>query len=386
MTQHKWTRALAWMSYSLILSVFLYSCTASSGNANNKTAPPGIQVFTIDTTSATTSKEYTAAIEGKVNVEIRPQVEGTLDKVFVDEGAYVNAGQPLFKINDRPYQEQLNNATAGLHASESALTNAQLEVDKLTPLVQNKVISAVQLKSAQAAYKVAKANVEQARANVASARINIGYTVIKAPVSGYIGRLQKKTGALVGRTDVQPLTVLSDVHEVYAYFSMGETDFIDFKSKYPGSTLQEKIKTILPVSLVLADNSLYPQAGKIDMVDGQFDKTTGAITLRATFPNAEGLLRSGNTGRVRISREQQSAMLIPQEATLEMQDKVFVYALGDSNKVSKRPIAIAGKKGTSYIVQDGLKIGDKIALKGIDHLQEGQVITPVPVSADSLRQ
>lgn len=378
------TNTVTWITYSLLLSVLLYSCTASSGNAGNKAAPPPpVQVMTIDTANATTSKEYTASIEGKVNVEIRPQVEGTLDKVYIDEGAYVSKGQPLFKINDLPYREQVNNAMAGLHAAEAALTNAQLEVDKLTPLVQNKVISNVQLRSAQAAYKVAKANVAQAQANVATAQINLGYTTIKAPVSGYVGRLLKKTGALVGRTDPQALTVLSDVHEVYAYFSMGETDFIHFKSQYPGGKVEDKLRMVLPVSLVLADNTVYPEQGKIDMVDGQFDKQTGAITLRATFPNAAGLLRSGNTGKVRLSKMEAAAMIVPQEATIEMQDKVFVYALGDSNKVNKRPIVIAGKVGTNYIVQEGIQTGDRIAFKGLDHLQEGQVITPVPAKTDA---
>jgi len=336
-------------------------------------------VITIQPAHATTDKDYTASLEGKVNVEIRPQVDGFLDKVLVDEGAFVSQGQPLFKINDQPYREQLNNATASLHAAEAAVVNAQLEIDKLTPLVQNKVVSDYQLKAAQAAFKLASANVEQAKANVAAANINLGYTLIKAPVSGYIGRLPKKQGSLVSRSDPQALTQLSDVHEVYAYFSLGETDFINFKAQYPGTTLQEKLKHLPDVTLVLADNNLYGEHGKIDMIDGQFDKTTGAITVRAIFPNTKGLLRSGNTGKIRLSQQYTDALLVPQASTVEIQDKVFVYAVGDSNKVSKQPITVTGRSGTDYLVKEGIKVGDRIVVSGLDHLQDGVIIQPETV-------
>ena len=359
----------------LMLLVAISSCSTSSGNTNAG-APPAAEVVTIAAGNATTQNEYTAALEGKVNVEIRPQVEGYLEKVYVDEGAYVKAGQPLFKINDHPYREQMNNAKASLNAAEAAILNAQLEVDKLTPLVQNKVVSDVQLRAAQASYKVAKANAEQARAMVAAAQINMGYTLITAPVSGYIGRLPKKQGALVSRADVEALTQLSDVHEVYAYFSLSENDFVSFKAQYPGNSLEEKLKNLPPVSLVLADNNVYQEEGKIDMIDGQFDKNTGAITLRAIFPNAQGLIRSGNTGKVRLSRTHEAAILVPQAATMEIQDKVFVYAVDKENKVSKHPITIVGKSGNNYLVNEGIKAGDRIVYSGLDHLQEGAVIKP----------
>jgi membrane fusion protein (multidrug efflux system) len=216
---------------------------------------------------------------------------------------------------------------------------------------------------------------------VGSARINLGYTNVTAPVSGYIGRLPKKQGSLVASTDVEPLTSLSDVHEVYAYFSLGETDFIKFKSLYTGNTLGDKIKKIPPVTLILADNSDYPQLGKIDMVDGQFDKNTGAITLRATFPNVGGTLRSGNTGKIRLGIQHNDAILVPQSATVEMQDKIFVFTLNKANKVNKMPITIIGKSGTDYLIKDGVKSGDQIVLSGIDKLQEGQVIQPEKTTA-----
>lgn len=358
-----------------LIAIFFISC------ADKNTAPPApeapkLPVAAITTENTTTDAEYPASIQGTVDVEIRPQISGNLDRVLVDEGTYVNKGQTLFKINERPFREQLNNALANLHAAEAALINAQLEVDKLTPLVQNKVVSDYQLKTAKATKKIAAANIEQAKAMVASTRINLGYTNVTAPVSGYIGRLPKKQGSLVSATDVEALTTLSDVHEVYAYFSLSETDFINFKSQYAGSSIDAKIKNLPPVSLILADNNAYPQTGKIDMVDGQFDKTTGAITLRATFPNANGTLRSGNTGRIRLGIEHDDAILVPQSATVEMQDKVFVFTVNKENKVTKTPITIAGKSGTNYLIKDGVKSGDQIVLSGIDKLQEGQLIQP----------
>jgi membrane fusion protein (multidrug efflux system) len=363
---------------SFILALVLSSCADKSQAP--APPPPVLPVAAITSENTTTDNEYPASIQGTVDVEIRPQVNGNLDRVLVDEGAYVSKDQTLFKINERPFREQLNNAMASLHAAEAALINAQLEVDKLTPLVQNKVVSDYQLKTAKASQKIAAANIEQAKAMVASAKINLGYTNVTAPVSGYIGRLPKKQGSLVSATDVEPLTTLSDVHEVFAYFSLGETDFINFKSQYAGNSIGDKIKKLPPVSLILADNNAYPQTGKIDMVNGQFDKTTGAITLRATFPNANGTLRSGNTGRIRLGLQHDNAILVPQSATIEMQDKIFVFTVDKNNKVTKMPITVIGKTGTNYLIKDGVKSGDQIVLSGIDKLQEGQVIQPEKVA------
>ena len=358
-----------------LIALFFISC-ADKNAAPAAPEAPQLPVLSIINEDVTTETEYPASIQGTVDVEIRPQVSGNLDRVLVDEGAYVTKGQTLFKINERPFREQLNNALASLHAAEAALINTQLEVDKLTPLVQNKVVSDYQLKTAKASQKIAAANIEQARAMVASARINLGYTNVKAPVSGYIGRLPKKQGSLVSATDIEPLTTLSDVHEVFVYFSLGETDFIKFKSQYAGTTIGDKIKNLPPVTLILADNNAYAKAGKIDMVDGQFDKTTGAITLRATFPNTNGTLRSGNTGKIRLGINHDDAILVPQSATIEMQDKVFVFTLNKENKVNKMPVTIIGKSGTNYLISDGVKTGDQIVLSGIDKLQEGQLIQP----------
>lgn len=358
-----------------LIALFIASCADKNASAPAP-APANLPVLDIAYAAATTDTEYPVAIQGKTDVEIRPQVSGTLDKIYVDEGAYVTAGQPLFKINENPYRQQYNNASASLNAAEAAVINAQLEVEKLTPLVQNKVVSDYQLKTAKANLAIAKATVAQSKAVVGTAQINLGYTIIKAPVSGYIGRLPKKQGSLISQADPEALTTLSDTKEVYAYFSLSENDFINFKTQYKGNTIKDKLKGLAPVSLVLSDNSIYPQTGKIDMVDGQFDKTTGAITLRAKFPNADGLLRSGNTGRVKISIQHQKSIVIPQDATIEIQDKVYVFLVNKKNAVSRQPVVVSGKTGTDYLIAEGINSGDRIVLKGFENLPDGATIIP----------
>ncbi|WP_447642898.1 MULTISPECIES: efflux RND transporter periplasmic adaptor subunit [Chitinophagaceae] len=363
----------------------MHSCSSTSASSEQAaTADPELPVFTLSNTNTTVFQEFPSALEGKTNVEIRPQVEGFLDKIYVDEGAYVHAGQPMFRIDSRVYNQQLNNSSAALAAARANMQKAKVEIDRLTPLVESKVISPVQLQTANEEYAAAKAVAAQAEAGVGNAKINIGYTLITAPVSGYIGRIPYKLGSLVSKNDTQPLTLLSDVQEMYAYFSLSEQDFIAFKNKYAGNTLEEKIRKIPEVELVLPDNSIYPKKGKISLVEGQFDKTVGAITLRASFPNAGGMLRTGNTGRIRLPEDLSGILTVPQESTFEIQDKVFVFAVDNDNKVESRPITIAGKTEHYYFVNTGLKSGEKIIYTGTGSLHDGMKIKPQAFPADSL--
>ena len=362
----------------------LNSCNSSSGTMLQTQSLQALPVITVNALPATTYQEFSASLEGTKDIEVRPQVDGTLDKIYVDEGAYVKKGQPLFRINDRIYREQYNNARANLLAAKANLVNAQISVSKLTPLVENNVISDVQLKTAKAGYDAAAAQVSQAEAMVRNSQISLGYTTIKAPVDGYIGRIPYKTGSLVGLTTPEPLTVLSDIKDVYAYFSMSENDFLQFRNQFTGNTIAEKLKQLPPVELLLADNSVYPQKGKVQTVSGQFNNSMGAISFRASFPNGGGLLRSGNTGKIRIPRSVSSALIIPQEATFELQDKVLVFVVGDSNKVASVPITITGKSGGYYLVEKGVKPGEKIVYSGLDRLREGVKIDPQLISMDSL--
>jgi membrane fusion protein (multidrug efflux system) len=395
--QMKYTQLLhpfLWLSRaagcSLVVVVLLYSCKEGSGTAGNGAMPPpSLPVITAVALPATTFQDFPASIQGKRDVEIRPQVDGYLTGIEVDEGAYVHNGQALFLIDRKPFEQQLNNAKAALLAAQASLENAQINVDKLKPLVENKVVSDVQLKSAQATYNNGKAAVDQAQAAVESARINLSYTTITAPSDGYVGTIPYKVGSLVTKGMAGALTVVSETKDMRVYFSMSEPDFLQFKQKYAGNTVADKVKQMPTVQLVLPDNSVYPQAGKVEIVEGQFDKTVGAIKFRASFPNAEGLLRSGSTGKVRIPTSFKSVLVVPQDATFEMQGKVFVYTVADSNKIVTRPLNISGRTPNYYFVSDGVKQGDKIVLSSmsttmIGGLRDGMVITPQMISTDSL--
>lgn len=370
---------------AILIAVALYVTGCNEAQGTQAAPPPqALPVLPINSAAATTFQEFSASVEGKTNVEIRPQVSGILEKIYVQEGAYVAEGQLLFKINDRPYSAQVNNTDATIAAAKANEEKAAIEVRRLTPLVENRVISDVQLKAAQAAYDAAKAQVTQAQAEGNNADINLGYTLVKAPVSGYIGRIPFKAGALVGKGEAQPLTVLSDIKEVYAYFGMSESDFLKFTNQFPGKTIDDKIKGLPPVELQLADKSIYPYKGKIELMEGQFDRSIGAITFRATFPNADRLLRSGITGKIRIPEANPGLLPVPQTSTYEIQDRIFVYVVGDSNKVVGKQLHIVSKTTDYYLVDKGVKAGDKIVFAGMDRLVDGAVISPELLSADSL--
>ena len=365
------------------ITIILYSCT--TGNTTPPPAPlAGLPVLTIERKNATINREYPATIEASANIEVRAQVDGVLEMIYVDEGAAVKKGQLLFKINDRPYQEQLNQAQANLLSAQAELENAELEVEKKTRLVDHKILTDFPLKSAKSARQAAGAKVKLALSAVESAKINLDYTLIRASTNGYIGRLLKKQGSLISFADQQPLTVLSNVEDLHVYFSLGENDFIEFKNSTPGDNLQAKIANLPPVNLLLSDQRTYEHPGKIDMVDGQFDKNTGAITLRATFKNPQGVLRNGNTGKILIPKSFSETMLVPQLSTVEIQDKIFVYVLTKDNKVKQQPIEVVGKNGQNYLVSTGVNHGDQIVYKGIDLLQDGQSIFPQPLAKDSI--
>ncbi len=362
----------------ICIPILLYGCGAGSGGNNAKQQErPTLSVATVQRSDATITTGYAALLEGKVNVEIRPQVDGTLQTIYVDEGAFVKAGQSLFKIDDQVYREEYNGALAAQHAAEARLVAAKIDMDKLVPLVQSNVVSDIQLKGATANYHVAKATLEQAKAALRSASVNLGYTVIKAPVSGYIGKIPLRIGSLVTKNQAGWLTILSDVSEVYAYFSMSELDYIRFKKQFTGSSMQQTLHKVPPVSLLLADGSRFSEKGSLTTVSGQFDQATGSVRVRAVFPNRQGLLRSGNTGTVVMESVYHQSLMVPQASTVELQDKVFVFLLDKGNKVRKQAITIAGRNADSYVVSSGLNEGDTFVMVGVDKLQDGAVITPV---------
>ena len=364
--------------------LLLQNCTKAAEGAGTTAPAPELPVYTVITSNTSTFQEFPTALEGKNNVEIRSQVDGYLDKIFVEEGAFVRAGQPLFKIDSRSYGEQVNMASANLQAANANIQKMKVEVDRLTTLVAENVVSDVQLKTAKANYAVAVATAAQAKASLSGSRITNGFTTITAPVSGYLGRIPYKKGSLISKTDATPLAFVSDISEIYAYFSISEIDFIAFQKKYVGATLEEKMRNMPLVDLIIADNTTYPEKGKMKMIDGQFDTSTGAITVRATFPNPNGTLRSGNTGKVRMPQLLSNAVVIPQESTFEIQDKTYVYVLGKDKTVTSKPITISGKTDNYYFISEGLKKGDQIVFTGLGNLKDGAAIKPKMISSDSL--
>ncbi len=367
-----------------ITALFINACSNARSEEQQKNRLLALPIYVADTSTASTIKDYFGTIEGKLNVEIRPQVEGILREIYVDEGDYVTIGQKLFKVDPSAYQEVWNNAKANENVAKARLENAKLEVERLKPLVENDVISEVRLKSAMSDYEVAKASLEQASAAVRGADININFTIIEAPINGYIGRIPKRIGNLVTKNDNQALTVLSDVKEVYVYFSMSESDFLYFskmkakEDSIAGIRYNNTNKLTFPdVQLILADGEIYSKLGKVDAVSGQVNRATGAISLRASFLNDDNILRTGSTGTLKISEIKRGVLQVPQIATSELQDKTIVYVLDEENKVRRRNIKICGKSKANYIVCEGLAVGDRVILSGFDKVTEGSEIIPI---------
>ncbi|AIL46114.1 efflux RND transporter periplasmic adaptor subunit [Elizabethkingia anophelis] len=365
---------------SLILAIaaamFLSSCGQSSpGSAAGELPAPETDFVTLIQGTGDTQKEYPGNIEGIVNVDVKPQVTGYLQAVLVKEGQYVQKGQPLFRIMPDVYNEQVKNSDAGLKSALAAQATARLEVEKLRPLVDGKVVSDMQLKTAQANYNAATAQVEQAKAALGSSKINANFTLIKAPVSGYIGRIPNRTGTLVSPTDTTALTTLSDISTVQVYFSISEANYITYSKEgiFSGDSGN--------IQLILADGSVYNQKGRVEAGSGNIDKATGSITMKAIFPNPDKLLRSGGAGKIVIGRTVDNIVQLPITSVKDIQDKFFVFKLADSSKVAMVPIQIDGKTKDTYYVKSGVKAGDKIAVNRIDMLQDGMKVQPKKVPA-----
>ncbi len=348
-------------------------------------APQVYPVFAVNTQSTTLETDYPATIEGIQDIDIRPKVDGFIERIYVDEGAVVRKGQLLFKINAPQYQQQVRTANAAISSAEANVGAAQLQVNKTRPLVEKDIISKYELDAALLTLQSRKAVLSQARAELANARVNLSYTSITSPADGIVGSIPFKTGSLVSGNSAQPLTTVSNTARVYAYFSLNEKQLLDFSNTYAGKTLNDQMKNIPAVSLVLADGNTYSYQGKIESINSQISTSTGSASLRATFPNPMSLLKSGSSASVRIPQHVKDVILIPQKSTSDLQGRKFVYVLGDSAKVISTPIEIMQiTKGKFYVVTKGLKVGDKIVLEGFQSLKDGTKIKPQDLNADSL--
>ncbi|MDQ7949484.1 MAG: efflux RND transporter periplasmic adaptor subunit [Pedobacter sp.] len=378
-----------------LLAILLFSATlaACGGDAAKKAemaataaaAPQPYPVFTVQSQSATLESDYPATIEGIQDIDIRPKVDGFIERIYVDEGATVKKGQLLFKINAPQYEQQVRTAQAAISSAEANVSAAQLQVNKTKPLVAKDIISKYELDAAMLTLQSRKAALAQAKAELVNARVNLGYTSITSPADGIVGSIPFKTGSLVSGNSAQPLTTVSNISKVYAYFSLNEKQLLDFANTYKGSTLAAQMKNIPPVSLVLADGTIYAQNGKIESINGQINTNTGSASLRATFPNPTALLKSGASASVRIPQHLNNVILIPQKSTTDLQGKKFVYLLGDSAKAISTPIEVMElTKGKFYVVTKGLKMGDKVVLEGFQSLKDGTKIKPEELNADSV--
>jgi len=358
---------------------------AKKAQAAAAAAPQAYPVFAVNAQSTTLDSDYPATIEGIQNIDIRPKVDGFIQKIYVDEGAVVKKGQLLFTISAPQYEQQVRTAKASISSAEADVNAAQLQVNKTKPLVDKDIISKYDLDAAQLTLQSRKAALAQAKAELVNARVNLGYTSITSPVDGIIGSIPFKTGSLVSSSSAQPLTTVSNISKVYAYFSLNEKQLLDFSKTYKGNTLAQQMKNIPAVSLVLADGSIYAQNGKIESINSQINTNTGSASLRATFPNPIALLKSGSSASVRIPQHLENAILVPQKSTTDLQGKKFVYVLGDSSKIVSTEIQIMElAKDKFYVVTKGLKAGDKIVLEGFQSLKDGVKIKPEEQNSDSV--
>lgn len=379
------------MKQSLYLLFPALLIIASCGSSDPKKAgPPAPQVqsypvVTVSPQSTSLETDYPATLEGIQNVDIRPKVDGFIEKIYVDEGATVKKGQSLFSINAPQYEQQVRTASAAISSAEADVNAAQLQVNKTRPLVEKDIISKYDLDAALLTLQSRKAALAQARAELVNAKVNLSYTRITSPVNGVIGSIPFKTGSLVSSSSESPLTTVSNISRIYAYFSLNEKQLLEFSRQYKGNTLEAKLKNIPAVSLVLADGTPYGEKGKIESINGLINTGTGSATLRATFPNPLNLLRSGASASVRIPQHLENVILIPQKSTIDLQGKKFVYVLGEKGIVKNTEIEVMElTKGNFYVVTRGLKAGDKIVLEGFQSLKDGTEIKPEEKSADSI--
>ncbi|PWB27928.1 efflux RND transporter periplasmic adaptor subunit [Flavobacterium sp. HTF] len=371
----------------LAASVIIASCGKKEDKSAQAGGAPQVKEYktlVLQSQSATLNTDYPASIQGQENIEIRPRVEGYIEKIYVDEGAVVKTGQPLFKINAPEYEQQVRTASASIKSAQASVSTAKLAVNKVKPLVEKGIISKYELESAQYNYESAMATLAQANAALVNAKVNLGYTTVTSPVNGVVGSIPFRLGSLVGSNTAEPLTTVSSIGNVYAYFAMNEKVLLNFTKTASGS-LAQKIKQLPAVSLLLSDGSEYTEKGRIETVNGLINTETGTVNIRARFPNPRGIIRSGSSTTVRIPNEIKDGLLIPQSATFELQDKVFAVTVGKDGKTKNVSITIMeNTPGNYYVVTSGLNAGDQIVLEGVATLKDGSEIKVKNQSAEAV--
>ena len=328
----------------------------------------------LQTASRKLSSTYSATIRGKQDVDIRPKVQGYITDIKVKEGSIVRQGQTLFVIDQVPYQAALATAEANVDVAKAQVDAAELSATSKEKLFEQNIISDFDLRMARTTLASAKAQLAQARANELTASNNLSYTLVKSPVDGVVGTLPFRVGTLVSPSDSTPMTSVSDNSEMYVYFSLSESQVLSLKRQY--GALENALQELPMVQLQLSDGTIYSEKGRIEAISGIIDPTTGSVTIRAKFPNKKRLLLSGGSGTILLPHRQEGCVVIPQQATFEVQDKVYAYKV--ENGTAKATIigVFEISNGKEYIVESGLMEGDTIIVEGIGLLRDD---TPVKI-------
>ena len=346
------------------------------GQGGMKMGDNEFAVMTTAYTSSHQTKTYPATIKGLQDIEIRPQVSGFIVKLCVDEGATVKRGQALFQIDPTQYKAAYDQAKAGVEAAKASLETVTSTLENKKMLHEQKIISDFEYQTAMNNLLSAKANYSQAEAAYTAAKQNLGFCTVTSPSDGVIGTFPYRVGSLVSPSVQEPLTTVSQIGDMYVYFSMTEKQLLEMTKSE--QSLKDQLAAMPEVKLQLADGSIYESAGKIDAVSGVIDQTTGSVSMRAIFPNSKNILRSGGTANIIFPYEMQEIILIPQYATQEIQDKKFVYVLQPDSTLKHTEIQISNlSDGKNYIVTGGLKAGDQIVVEGVQILTDGQKIVPI---------
>ena len=364
------------MKQTFVKAAVWASCLAAvaCGQAPTAMGPGEYAVTTIAQTDREIPTNYSATIRGRQDIDIYPQVSGTIWQLCVTEGQNVSKGQTLFIIDQVPYKAALQTAEANVAAAEASVATAQLTYDSKKELFARNVVSQFDLSTAENNLLTAKAQLAQAEAQRVNAANNLSYTVVKAPSNGVVGTLPYRVGALVSASMPQPLTTVSDNSTMYVYFSMTENQLLNLTRRY--GSIAQTLKNMPDVELQLNDGSMYDKKGRVESISGVIDTSTGSVSLRAAFPNPDGLLHSGGSGNVVLTNSFKNCIVVPQAATFEIQDKVFAYKVVDG-KATSAPLSVEKiSNGQEYIVTSGLVPGDVIVTEGVGLMREGTPIRP----------
>ena len=369
------------MKSNKILLIAAFAALLVSCGGGKKQGKPNFgdneyAVRTIQGQDANLQTTYPATIKGVQDVEIRPKVSGFITKLCVKEGQEVKAGQLLFVIDNVTYEAAVRQAKASVRAAKAAMATAKLTYENNEKLFKNNVIGAFDLQSSKNTYASAKAQLAQAEAAYVSAKQNLDFCYVTSPATGVIGDLPYRVGALVSASSQQPLTTVSNISTMQVYFSMTEKDLLDMTKTAGG--LLVVIFVFPAVKLQVADGTIYNQPGDVATVSGVINPTTGTVSMRADFPNPDRLLKSGASGSIVVPHVSTNAVIVPQDAVAQVQDKQFVYVVGKDNKVKYTAVTInPNDDGQNYIITSGLNIGDRIVVNGISSLQDGMEIKPI---------